>query len=397
VQKNGTVQVHTATPSSVRDVNRSIILNMIRLHHPISRAELSDRSGIFRSNVSGIVDELIGLGLVKEERAAPVGRGRVPFHLSLNDEGFRVLGVSIRPAHTTVAYAGLAGCIRKRIDLPTPKQPRVLVESVIDAIKHIRGELPAGGAAFEDICVSVPGLADVLNGNVQWIPALPAYTGFPIRAALEEATGIPVSIDNDCNLAALAELWLSDRENMPLSNVVFIEVGTVGVGGGIIIQHDLYRGRDSTFAGEYGHMAIDLNGPKCSCGRRGCWELYISDRATWQRWKPSVRFDPDRFGELMEAARQRDRKALDAIDESARILAVGVSNIVFALNPDLIIVAGRITEVWDLIEAPVKRTFEAARITVPLRRARMDADELPLHGAVTLAVSKAFAKPKFGL
>src|SRR3954447_22583825 len=95
ISTSGTKQIHTATPSSVRDVNRSIVLNLVRLYQPISRVDLSNRTGIFRSSVSAIVDELVNDGLLLEKRAQPSGRGRVPVDLSLNPNGFRVLGVSI--------------------------------------------------------------------------------------------------------------------------------------------------------------------------------------------------------------------------------------------------------------------------------------------------------------
>lgn len=380
----------------MREVNRSIILNMIRLHYPISRAELSERSGIFRSNVSGIVDELINLGLVKEERATPVGRGRVPFHLYLNDHGFRVLGVSIRATRTTVAFAGLAGHIEKTVSMPTPQQPEALVEGVAAAIAGIRGELAPTEGDFEEICVSVPGLVDVGSGGVRWVSALADYTGFPLRAAIEKATGVQTTVDNDCNLGAMAELWLSDREDVPLKDFVFLDIGGFGVGGGMIINHELYRGHDSTFAAEYGHMSVAMDGPKCTCGRRGCLELYVADRATWHRWKPGKRFEPEQFESFIEAARSGDREAVRAAAETARVLAVGISNIVFALNPEVIVIAGRITALWDILEPPVTQALGSTHISVRVRPARLSSEDLFLQGAVTQAASKAFAKPKFG-
>lgn len=389
-------QVRTATPSSVRDVNRSIILNMIRLHHPISRAELSVRTGIFRSNVSGIVDDLIELGLVSEVRATPAGRGRVPFHLSLRDDGFRVVGVSIRSKRTTVTSAGLTGKPQNTIEMPTPDYPKPLVDNLCAAIEQIRESLPPKQRNFEEICVSVPGLADAAGGSIVWISSLPNYSGFPLRRQLEAAAGIPTAVDNDCNLAAMAELWLSDREDVPLTNFVYLEVGGVGLGGGIITHHEIYRGHDSTFAAEFGHMTVNPEGARCSCGRRGCWELYVTDDATWRRWRPSEEYDPARFSELLNAARGGDPAALGAIAETARILSIGISNIVFSLNPEVIVLSGRITELWELLNKSITNAFESNRVAVPLRRARMAADDLCLQGAVTVAASKAFAKPKFG-
>ncbi|HWQ54007.1 MAG TPA: ROK family transcriptional regulator [Bryobacteraceae bacterium] len=395
-KNRGARKYHSATPSSIRAVNRAILLNLIRLQAPISRAGLSERTGIFRSNVSEIVDELIESGLVREKRAVPVGRGRVPFHLYLNDAGFRVLGISIRPDKTHAAYAGLGGEIQNSLSFATPKTPRGLMNELRLAIREMRSWIPdASGHLFEQICVSIPGLADAARGRVLWVPALPEYSDFALGEELEKLAGAPVSVDNDNNLAALAEMWLEDKSEMRLDNFVFLEIGDVGVGAGLILNHEIYRGHDSTFAAEFGHMVVDPSGPRCECGRRGCWELFVSNRATWARCT-NLEFDAARFEELIQSGLSGDRRVAKAFRETADRLSLGISNIVLALNPEVVVVMGRITKLWHIIRPVVEGVRMRSGIKVCVRPARLQTENAFLQGAVSYAVSKAFAQPNLG-
>ena len=121
-------QTTTATPQTIRHVNRSILLNLIRLHQPVSRAELSRITGMHRSNISVIVEELIAEGLLREERAKPVGRGRVPFFLYVSEDSVYVLGVNLRVSETTIALGQLSGKIEKFTSFDTPKDPELFVQ-----------------------------------------------------------------------------------------------------------------------------------------------------------------------------------------------------------------------------------------------------------------------------
>lgn len=128
-----TLPIRTDTPSSVRAVNRSIMLQLIRCRQPVSRADLARLTGIFRSSVSDIVDELIEDNLVAEQRAVPSQRGRVPMSLRLNDAGYPVVGLNIRPAYCHIARAGLNGRIHKSLTFQTPASPKKLVQAAVDA------------------------------------------------------------------------------------------------------------------------------------------------------------------------------------------------------------------------------------------------------------------------
>ncbi len=181
--------IQTATPSSVRAVNRSIILGLIRKHQPLSRAELARLTGIFRSSISDIVDELVAEQLVTEERSVPAQRGRVPMALRLNDVGHRVLGLNIRPDYSQLAVAGLSGIIQHRLTFETPTSPRQLVRSIGKAMRRLAKEAYNRRAnAFRKVGVAVPGHVDFQSGDIIWAPTHPELNGFALALEISRHT-----------------------------------------------------------------------------------------------------------------------------------------------------------------------------------------------------------------
>lgn len=392
------LRIRTATPSSVRAVNRSIMLELIRRRQPVSRAELARLTGVFRSSVSDIVDELVAEELVTEERGIPSQPGRVPMSLRLNDASYRVLGLNIRPAYCQIACAGLSGRIQKNLVFETPTSPKKLVQAVGQAIQKMAdGARSKAGNHFRRIGIAVPGHVDVSRGRILWTPTHRELSDFPITDELLAHTGVSALADNDCNAGALSELWLSTEEKKDRStDFVFLNVSDFGTGAGAVLNGEIYLGHDAHFAAEMGHMVVEPSGILCRCGRRGCWELYVSNEATWRRAHPRTPFTVEGFQAMLLAAKQGDRKALDSFRETANYLSLGISNIGFAFNPAEVIIAGRITAIWPLIREQVETGFGSPHLRYSIRPARLSADDSLLHGAVCLALRDTFARPKFG-
>jgi predicted NBD/HSP70 family sugar kinase len=382
--------VRTATPASVRAVNRAIVLELIRRRQPVSRADLARLTGAFRSSISDIVDDLVEAGLVCEERAQPSSRGRVPMSLRLNDDGHAVLGLNIRPRQCEIALAGLTGRIRHVWRFETPSSPARLVSAVARRVREI-------GQDVQRIGVAAPGHVHAATGRILWTPTHPEFSDFPIAEELSRATGIPVLADNDCNAGTLSELWLrTEKKHGRRPDFVFLNVSDFGTGAGAVVNGELCLGHDGHFAAEFGHMVVAPGGIQCGCGRRGCWEQYVSNFATWQRFHPRTPYTEDKFAELETAARAGDKRALDSIAETAHYLSLGISNIGYVLNPAEIVVAGRITAVWDLIERDVAQAYGSPQLRCDVRPASLSADDSLLHGTVCLALSRTFATPHFG-
>ena len=384
------LRIRTATPSSVRAVNRAIVLDLIRRHQPISRADLARMTGIFRSSVSDIVDELASEKLVVEERALPSGRGRVPMSLQLNDRDQRILGLTIRPTHCQIGCAGLSGRIQQTTTFETPSSPGKLVRAVAKAIK----EMCPGSPGFARIGIAIPGHVDTPTGRILWTPTHPELTGFEITEEVKRATDIPALADNDCNVGALSELWLAKETRSP--DFVFLNVSDFGVGAGAVLNGRIYLGHDAHFAAEFGHMVVVPDGILCRCGRRGCWEMYVSNTATLARFDSGAGFTAERFAAMLAAARAGDPHALSCLHQTARFLSLGISNIAFALNPAEVVVAGRITSAWDLLSNDVNTAYGSSHLNCRVRPARLSSDDSLLHGAICLALREVFAAPDFG-
>lgn len=143
-------------------------------------------------------------------------------------------------------------------------------------------------------------------------------------------------------------------------------------------------------------MVVEPSGPLCTCGRHGCWELYVTNSATWRRIHPRTPFTVEGFEGMLADARRGDTRSLASFRETAKYLSIGISNIGFAFNPAKVVIAGRITAIWDLIREDVEKRYGSLLLHSMICPARLSADDSLLHGAVCLALSDAFASPKFG-
>lgn len=396
--RSDTNQTTTATPQTIRHVNRSILLNLIRLHQPVSRAELSRITGMHRSNTSVIVGEMIAEGLLREERAKPVRKGRVPFFLYVSEDSVYVLGVNLRVSETTVALGQLSGKIKKITSFETPKDPKLFVPMLDREIRRLLMTVrPSLRKSVRSLIVSVPGhIRSKTLGDV-WMPALPDYSEFPLRSAIEDKTGIPTDIMNNASLGALAEMWLEEMQHINLKNFIFLLIGDVGIGSGLIFHHELYLGHDLTFAGEFGHMVIDPAGPKCACGKKGCWQLYVCDHATWERYQPAKQFNHAGVLQFLQSAKDREPRAIAALRETAKYLALGISNVSQALNPEVVILGGEITSLWDILQPEIAKHLSTLNTSTAIRPARDNVDQLFLQGAIQFGLRKIFEPPAIGL
>jgi predicted NBD/HSP70 family sugar kinase len=220
---------------------------------------------------------------------------------------------------------------------------------------------------------------------------------------LTSVTGVPVQVENSGRACALAQMW-AHRDEGPAGDLVFISVSD-GLGVGVIIHGEVLRGRHN-IAGEFGHVPLSIDGPRCSCGATGCWEAYVSNPATLARYfgRPveangPVRAEQKHFTveDLIARARANDAKAVTAIQATARYLGLGLASLINALDPAVVYIGGEITLAWDLIETTVRgalaeRTLTAAAAATAIKP--VAAGEYPrLQGAAALIAAPAFAAP----
>ncbi|HEV8133321.1 MAG TPA: ROK family protein [Pyrinomonadaceae bacterium] len=387
-----------------RAINRQIALNLIRAHQPISRADLARLMNVRRGVASLLVSELLEEGLIFEGALGEaVGRGRRPTFLYIDTRQRCIVGVDVRASRTYIMITDLMGHqIGAVSSFQTNRDYDVLIQDLARRIKQLLADYKEIGSCA-GVGVVVPGMVDLAAGRVLHAPTL-AWRDVNLRDPLAAAIGFPVHIENSGKACALAQLWATRSDVLTAGHSVFVSVSD-GVGTGIVVNGELMRGRHNT-AGEFGHVPLSIDGPRCSCGATGCWEAYVSNIATLSRYfgrdlaEPGPRdVDASTFTveDLIARARAGDAKALAAINSTARYLGLGLASIINAIDPARVYVGGEITTAWSLIEPIVRSALRERTLTefggmtevhvVP-------AEEHPrLRGAVALVAAPAFAAP----
>jgi predicted NBD/HSP70 family sugar kinase len=381
-------KVQAANPHTIRDINRQIVLNYVREREPISRAAIARETALQRSTISEIVEALTGEGLVEEIGEGKSTGGRRPTLLRLRTGGAIAIGVNITPTHTTIASSDLAGVVVQQESFLTDPVPECTVNRIIEIIRKFSEQ-----SSIEGVGVSIPGLVTPATGNVIFVPYF-KWRDLPIGEMISQAVGLPVTIDNDANAVALAELWFGRPEVRDARDFIFVLVAD-GVGTGIIFDGQVYRGVRGA-AGEFGHMIVGSNAPVlCSCGNDDCWEAFASERAAIARYTKLKRAStaPD-FGTLIDRALAGEQEAEIALRETGRYLGIGISNLVVGFSPEAVVVGGAITRAWSLLEEDLTEKIErSVRRGVPsarILRSTLNGDPT-LIGALSLVLTTKFA------
>ena len=384
----------TAKNESIRDVNRHVILGLIRARQPISRADLARETGLQRSTVSLITEQLIRQRWVTEGATGEALRGRKPRLLYLNVERARILGVDIRPTRTTIAIADPNGRVIAYEGVQTAPRPDVFVRDLCRRLKSFLQAHPR--VTCEGIGITVPGGVDHRRQRLVSAPNL-GWRDVDLKGPVERATGIAVELENAANACAIAEASTgAHREHGDLIVVTVSE----GIGTGIVSGGRLIRGA-SGLAGEFGHVSLDETGPVCGCGRRGCWEVYASNSAALRTYAEAVRGRGRRatarkdagisFDQLLTLAQQDDADAILALDRMGTALGRGIAMLATGLAPALILVVGEVTRAWGIVGPAIEKSA-AERVAGLMPRivpAGVGA-EARLRGTVALVLRKQF-------
>jgi predicted NBD/HSP70 family sugar kinase len=377
--------MRVATSEVARDINKRVVLNLIRTRQPISRADLARVSGLQRSTVSLIVEELVATHWVLEGPTVRLPRGRRPTFLRLNEDRV-IIGVDIRPTQIAVALSDVNGKFTSQEVMATPADPQAAVEGLTARIQSLlRG---CRGKKVEGIGISLPGRVWRDSGRLVFAPNL-NWREFDLRRPIEKACGLDVELENAANACALAAVWFDHMES---SNLVVVTVSE-GIGTGILVNGRLARGQNA-MAGEFGHVPLDSSGPLCGCGSRGCWEVFGSNRAALRYYFESTGTNGISFQDLLCRADQNDHAAAQALETMAHYLGRGMRMIVAGLDPEQIVIIGDLTRSWQrfgpVIQADVQAQVlpgGAAPGLIPVHEDGM----ARLRGTVALVLQKHFA------
>lgn len=382
--------------STIRDINRQIVLNYVRDRSPISRAEISRQTELHRSTVSVIVDELLSDEMIVEIGSGESTGGRKPTLYKLKTGIPVAIGVDLTPRTTTIALADLAGNVLQKETLSTSPDVEFMTAQILE--RTIRIAAPYAELALE-IGMSVPGLVDQNLGRIFHIPYF-NWRDWDISQRLEKETGFPVIVENDANATALAELWFGQEKTRKTDTFLMVLVGE-GVGTGIIFDGQVYRGEMGA-GGEFGHMISGNDAPvECSCGSRDCWEAYASEKAFVARYKSLLKIDDLKqatidITDLIELALNGEKHAVESLRETAHYLGNGISNLIVGLSPQIVVVSGKITKAWELYKDELVRVAERS-VLAGLPRTELLPSTLgespTLTGAIGLVLARKFGSP----
>lgn len=389
----------------MKSLNKSIILNIIRLHGPISRAEIAKLTQLTPPTVTNIASELLEENWIVESERGESSGGRKPILLRLNSEAFHVVGVYAGAKKVRIVAATVDGMVKVEREAFVPQTPteESYLQMLKEMIQQVMQTTGAAPATFLGIGVGMHGLVDPIQGVSIFAPNIP-LRNVPIKEVLEKEFAIPVEVDNDVRALALGESWFGQGQGV--RHFVCLNVGT-GIGAGIILDGRLYQGAAFT-AGEIGHTTIDLHGPKCGCGNYGCLEALASGPAMEARAQVAIaegelsllcKSEDDApsniTGEMIfHAAIEGDPLAVNILKQTGTYLGVGIANLINTFNPSCIILSGGVFRANDFVLEPLRQTVQERALQTPTQSLQIVTSKLGQNamaiGAFTLLLAKIF-------
>ena len=389
--------------SAVRAQHRALLLRLIWHEKLISRADLARRTGLSRSSISAIVSDLLETGLIQEAGSGDSRGGRRPILLRFEDEAFSIVGVDMGATHVAVAVTDLRAQVKvwrsRAHDVRNdPEGAFAVVKELID---DALAEANVQTQSLVGIGIAIPSPVEPDNPDHLSPVFVPRWRGQSPAKRLEAAYGVPVVMENDANLGALAEQWWgAGRDGRDL---VFIKVAT-GVGAGLIIHGDIYRGTTGT-AGEIGHIPVDPAAGRCVCGLDGCLNLLIGTKHLIERARTFAKDHPDStlprrnltVSRIVESAFEGDALARTVIEEAGRHLAIGVAALLNLLNPATVVFGGSLTRAGELLLRPLRESLGELAPLASVTQSRFALSTLGIEsisrGAATLVLQAALDDP----
>jgi len=341
----------------LRAANEQRIITALRTAGPLTQAELSRRTSLAPSTVSGIVSILTDRGILRAGDEPGGRKGRL-IHLDLEDR--YVMGVEVGNGHLSLALATLSARVVEFVRRPLPLGADAA--STISVVESLLEEmLTSVGASHDDLVgggVAVPAPLD-LHGILSSSPLIfPAWAGIDIAAVFTERFGVPFAVDNDANLGALADfLWGAGQGS---HSMVFVGMN-YGFGAGIVLEGTLFHGATGV-SGEIGHTTVDENGDFCQCGNRGCLNTVASINRALELLAP-IHPEIDSTEKLLDAAAEGLPPAIRVLTDMGRASGVAIANVVNLLNPEVIVVGGDLARAGGVFTDPM--ITMATRLSMP--------------------------------
>ncbi|WP_034340966.1 ROK family transcriptional regulator [Deinococcus misasensis] len=372
-----------------RSHNRRVVLEAIRLHAPISRADIARKTGLTLQAVSNIVTELMEMGIVQALGKKLGGRGQPPLELQLKPDGAFSIGLHLDRDHVMGLIMDLSRNVKGKIiydlNFPTPDRAIPLFLHMIEQLSETSG---IDKSRIWGVGVALPGPLETHTGKLLSPPNFPGWDGFSFRESLEKHTPYPIFIENDSTSAAIGERWYGVGRHT--RDYFYLYFG-VGLGGGMVLNGEIYHGAWGNTA-EIGHIPVVKDGRPCTCGGQGCLERYVSLAAFFE--------DMEREGihlskieevlPLFEAGHPAVHKW---VDQAVDYLCMALITIENLLNPDVICMGGRLPDpMVDHLLERLKKRLPHLGMQGMARHARLERAELSWEAACFGAASLPFVE-----
>lgn len=393
----------------MREINLSIILNHLWQYEPLSRAKLAKMTGLNKTTVSSLVQELLTRGFVREAGVTSAASGRPATLLETNPRAGYIIGAEIGGDFISVLLVDFSAQVEWRSYVPIDQAEGIeaILQTVVEQMHAAQARAQAGSAPLLGAGVGIAGLVDRRTGWVIFSPNL-KWHDVPLQDILGGQLSLPVFVDNDAAVSALGEYYFGAARGC--DTFIYLTIG-VGLGGGIFIEGQPYRGLAGS-AGEFGHMVFVIeDGPLCNCGNRGCWETLVSQDAVLRNVREALAAgrqslivdlahgDPGNVNLALvtEAAEAGDPLAIQALEETGRYLGLGVANLINAYNPEAVIVGGVLSMASKFVMPIAREVVSQRALAWPasiadLREAKHGQDACAL-GAASLVIHKVLTQP----
>ncbi len=343
------------SPQLVRDLNRSAVLRLIGGEGPIARTEIARRLRLSPATVTAVTRALLGAGLVRVVDQAPSRGGRPAILLGLVSGAAHALGVKVAADHVVGVRVDLDGTVVERFEHAFDAGQSDALDRLA-ALLRPHTEVREDSPLFLGVGLGVPGIVDGGDHNIVNSPML-GWRSLGVGDRLRRRLGVPVLVDNDVNTLAVASRLYGRGKDV--DDFLTVTIGR-GVGLGIVARGEVYRGARGG-AGEFGHIAVEEDGPLCECGKRGCLEAVVADPALVARGVRERVLEPgDGVHALRELAEQGDLRAARIFSDAGVTLGRAVAGLVNVLGPELVLISGEGTQAWSQLGPSFQRGFSEA-------------------------------------
>lgn len=351
----------------VKKNNKALVLSLIIEKETISRADIANVTGLNKTTVSSLVTELLEDELIYESGPGISSGGRRPVILHFNRNTGYAIGVDIGVNYVLAVLTDLKGkIIVEKSQNVNRTSYSSIISTVQTMIQSLMDEMPNSRYGIVGIGVGVPGIVNK-EGSVLLAPNL-GWTNIQLKEDLERIFNAPIIIENEANAGAVGEQQFGAGQEY--ENILYVSAG-IGIGVGIILNKELYQGK-SGFSGEMGHMIIELNGKRCNCGSRGCWEAYASENALLEMAGENI----DSLESLIELAKNGEKTAIELFEKIGQYLGFGINNIINTFNPDQVIIGNRLASIREWIEEPILTTIENHTLAYHQKEMQLDFSKL---------------------